>query len=279
MAIGAGLYYVLFVLKVIPFSAVSTVELIAAAGLGFVIITVLGREITKVAVRLFGERRGSMVYSVYRFIAYIALALSLLALVGVSGTELLAGGTFAGLVLGLAGQTVLANIVAGVMILFTRPYEIDDRITFTTWQFGVIAPIYPPKFYSNDLLTPGYSGIVRDIGLAYTEIRLDDGPMIKVPNNVMAQAAIVSHDLSERWVRTKYEVPSTIEPGRFLSEVSKAVKKNEWVTQPDSVQVMLNAATSTVYVVSVDALCRGQYEEPPRSSILLDLMSTVEALK
>lgn len=277
VAVGAGLYYVLFVLKVIPLSTSSVVELVVTAALGFFVITLLGREVSKVSIRLLGERRGSMVFSVYRFMAYVALAFALLAIAGVTGTELLAGGTFAGLVLGLAGQTVLSNIIAGMMILFTRPYEIDDRITFMTWQFGMVAPAYPPKFYSNDFLMPGYSGVVKDIGMAYTVVKLDEGPMMKVPNNMMIQAAVVSHDLKERWVRTKYEVPASVEPTKLIAEITDVVKKNEWVTRPDSVRVMVNAVTSSIYVVSVDAICRGQFEEPPRSSILLDMMKTVTA--
>lgn len=273
---GAGLYYALYVLHVLPLSASGVVKLSVAAGLGLLVITILGREVSSVSKRVLGDRRGSMVFVVFRFLAYIALALVLLALVGVSGTDLLAGGTFAGLVLGLAAQTVLSNVVAGLMIILARPYEVDDRVTFFTWQFGVIAPAYPPKFYSNDLLIPGYSGTVRDVGLAYTIVQLDEGPLMKVPNSMMAQAAIVSHsDVTERWVRTKYEIPASLKPDGLVDELLEKVKKNAWVTKPESVRVLINAATSTVYVVSVDAICKGQFEDQPRSSILLDIMRTV----
>lgn len=276
---GAALYYSIYYFHLIPVSASLAIKLTVAAVLGFFVITFLGKEVSSVSRRALGERRGSMIFVVYRFLAYIALALALLAIVGVSGTGLLAGGTFAGLVLGLAGQTVLSNIISGLMIILARPYEVDDRVTFFTWQYGLIAPAYPPKFYSNDFLIPGYSGTIRDIGLAYTLVQLDDSTSMKIPNSVMVQAAIVSHDVNERWVRTKYEVPTLLEPETLISQLQEVVKKNEWVNKPDSVRVMVNAVASSSYVVTIDALCKGQFEEPPRSSILLDIMRTVKGLQ
>ena len=165
------------------------------------------------------------------------------------------------------------------MIILARPYEVDDRVTFFTWQYGLIAPAYPPKFYSNDFLIPGYSGVIKDIGLIYTLVQLDDTPMMKVPNSVMVQAALVSHDVKERWVRVKYEVLASMEPDSLVEALTEKIKKNEWITNPDTVRVLVNAATSTVFVVSVDAMCKGQYEEPPRSSILLDIMKVVRSVQ
>ena len=178
---GIGLYYALHVLMIFPVTASTAILLVAVIVLGFLLITLLGRELKKVSSKILGNRHGSIVYEVYRFISYVVLAFILLAIVGVSGTELLAGGTFAGLILGLASQTVLSNYIAGLMVIFARPFEVDDRVTIFTWQYGAIAPAYPPRFYSNDILMPGYSGVVKEIGLAYTNIELDEGPTMKIP--------------------------------------------------------------------------------------------------
>ncbi len=279
IAIGIGLYYTLYVLHVIPLSSSVIVKLAVATAAGLAIITLVGREVSSVSRRLLGEKRGSMLFVVFRFVAYTLLALVILALAGVSGTDLLAGGTFAGLVLGLAGQTVLSNIIAGVMIILARPYEVDDRVTFLTWQFGLIAPAYPPKFYSNDFLMPGYSGKVSDIGLAYSTVALDEGTIMKIPNSLMVQAAIVSHEIEERVVRTKYEVPSSLDPELVIGKVEERIRKNQWVTKPDSVKVVIEAMGQNSYVIAIDAVCKGTFEAPPRSSILLELMKTMKELQ
>ncbi|MHB8565540.1 MAG: mechanosensitive ion channel family protein [Nitrososphaerales archaeon] len=278
VVVGIVLYYALYVYDFVPFSFSVAVKLAVALALGYFVITFLGREIKTISSRFLGERRGSMAFVVYRFVSYIVLALVLLGIAGISGTALLAGGTFAGLVLGLAGQTVLSNIIAGIMVIIARPYEVDDRITFFSWQYGVIAPAYPPKFNSQDFLMPGYSGRVLDIGLAYTILQLDDGTTMKIPNSVMVVAAVVSHELKERWVRTKYEVSTTLDPKDLVPALVETLKKNEWITNRDSLSVLINVATPSSYVLSIDAICKGNFEDPPRSSILLDIMNTVKAL-
>ncbi len=161
IVVGVLLYFALYKYNILPISSNVLVEDVVAAVLGIVIIFFLGKEIELVSSRLFGPKRGNMIFVVFRFVSYIVLGLVLLAIAGASPTALLAGGTFAGLVLGLAAQTVLSNIIAGVMIILARPYEVGDRITFFTWQYGLIVPAYPPKFYSHETLMPGYSGLVQ----------------------------------------------------------------------------------------------------------------------
>ncbi|MDG6904381.1 MAG: mechanosensitive ion channel family protein [Nitrososphaerota archaeon] len=282
VVVGVLLFYVLYVYKIVPagfLQADRLVEAAVAAVLGFVVITALGREIGAISSRLFGQKHANMIIIVFRFVSYIVLALVILAIFGASPTALLAGGTFAGLVLGLAAQTVLSNIIAGVMIILARPYAVNDRITFFTWQYGLIVPTYPPKFFSHDSLMPGYSGEVLYIDLAYTKLQLDDGPMIKVPNSIMVQAAIVSHELKERLVRAKYEIPNTIDPNVAIEALSETLKKNQWITKPESIVILINSTTPTSYIVSIDSQCKGNMEEQPRSSILLDVMQVVSKLK
>lgn len=278
IVVGVLLYFALYKYDIIPISSDRLVEDAVAAAVGIVAIFFLGKEIEVVSSRLFGPKRGNMIFVVFRFIAYIVLALVLLTIAGASPTALLAGGTFAGLVLGLAAQTVLSNIIAGIMIILARPYEVGDRITFFTWQYGLVVPAYPPKFYSHETLMPGYSGLVQDIGLAYSKMQLDDGPSIKVPNSVMVQAAVVSHELKQRWVRTKYDIPNSIDPNEAISALTEALKKNQWVVNPDSIKILVNVMTTTIFVVSIDALCKGNMEEEPRSSILIDVMQVVNKL-
>ncbi|MDG6996579.1 MAG: mechanosensitive ion channel family protein [Nitrososphaerota archaeon] len=279
IAVGALFYYALYIYRLIPFSMSEIIELVLAVVLGYVVITFLAREIRSLATKVMGPRKGNAVFTTFRFFAYIVLAIVLLSIVGLTGQELLAGGTFAGLVLGLAGQTVLSNIMAGTMLILSRPYEVGDRVTFSTWQFGMIAPIYPPKFYSNDYLIPGYTGTVADIGLLYSVVRADEGTSMKIPNSIMIQAAIVSHDVKERWVRTRYEVPASIDPKSLIEELKSALATNEWIANPDSIHILVNTTTLSSYVITIDAACKGAFEEPPRSAILLLIMQKVAELK
>jgi small-conductance mechanosensitive channel len=72
-----------------------------------------------------------------------------------------------GLVIGLAAQTTLSNFVAGVLIAFTQPLRLGDRVTVN-----------------------GEEGIVEEIGLIYTFVRLDDRSRLVIPNAKLASDTI-----------------------------------------------------------------------------------------
>ncbi len=275
-AVGAiAAYLFLRGLRYVPPSYDRYLEGALVATFGILTIWLVGRALHLESRARFGADRAYRVLDVYRLVAYFLVFLIVLYALGINGTALLAGGTFAGLVIGLAAQTALGNVVSGVMLLLARPFREGDRVTLSTWQFPFLGPAYPPKFYSDDLLVLGYTGTVHSIGIAYTQIRRDDGTFVRVPNNLVIQAAVLAHDVTERWVRTKYEVPPQVDPKALLPLARERLQKNEWVVRPETVSVTVGAATASSYVVVVDAVCRGGYEEPPRSAFLIELIDIV----
>jgi len=279
LALGVTVYYTLYILKLVPLNFVLAIKLLVALGAGYFAIKVLSREIRLFVTKLAGEKRGNSASVLFEYISYILLGVALLALAGVNGTALLAGGTFAGLVLGLASQTVLSNIFAGALLLVSRPFEVGDRITLMTWQYSFTAPTIVPKFFSQDRIILGFSGRVVRISLNYTSVELDEGTTMKVPNNIMIQAAVIEQEVPERMVRARYEVPKPVDTRAIIDKVSERVKKNEWVIDPGSVRVYVEAITPSSVVLIIDARCRGSFEEAPRSSLLIDVEAVAEELR
>ncbi len=279
IVLAATLYLFLGVRGVVPSSLDRYLVAALVAGVGVLLILFVGRALRRESERRLGPDRAYRVLDVYRLVAYVVVVLVVLYALGINGTALLAGGTFAGLVIGLAAQTALGNVIAGVTLLVVRPFREGDRITVSTWQYPFLGPAYPPKFYSDDLLVIGFTGVLRSIGIAYTVLRRDDGTLVRLPNNVVIQAAVLAHDVAERWVRTKYEVSPDVDPKVLLPLAEERLRQNPWVTQPGSLRVSVGAATTTSYVIVVDALCRGALEEPPRSDILIELIHLVGGLK
>jgi small conductance mechanosensitive channel len=275
---GVEVYYLVESLHVVPPSYALWLRVAVVAAIGYLVVVVVGRMLLAGAQRWTGAKHAGLIHSAYRLIAYVVLALAVLYAAGVNGYALLAGGTFAGLVIGLASQTALANFISGIVLLVARPFDPGDRITLVSSQYNFLLPSYPPKFFSQDLLLPGFTGAVQDIGLVFTVLRLDDGPTVTLPNSLVIGAAIVGHSLPERWVRVKYEVPPSVPPEELLPRLTEVVQNNDWVIRPELVRAYVNQATLTSYIVSIDAMCRGNLEEPPRSSIYLDLMRVVREL-
>ncbi|MGC9071352.1 MAG: mechanosensitive ion channel family protein [Acidilobus sp.] len=221
-----------------------------------------------------GPANASSVAFIIRLTGYTIAFVGFLAIIRVSVTEALAAGGFAGLVVGLASQYVLSNILSGVMLIVTRPYKVGDRITFTSWQYGLLAPAYPPKFFSQDFLIPGYTGTVTEITLMYTVITTDDNVPLKVPNSIMAQAAIFLHSEADyRRARTKYEVPKDVDPDLIITRVKEEVSKLPFVVGEPS--VMLLDTSQSTYVLAVDVNSRGLTEEAARSEVIKLLIRVV----
>ncbi|WP_420463403.1 mechanosensitive ion channel family protein [Candidatus Palauibacter sp.] len=113
----------------------------------------------------------------------VVLALSEL---GINVTPLLAGAGVMGLALSLAAKDTLSNLIAGVLLIVDRPFQVGDRIELWT------AP--------NET---GSWGDVIEIGLRATKIRNPDNLVIVVPNNQIMQRDITNYTMSGQHIRLR----------------------------------------------------------------------------
>lgn len=117
-----------------------------------------------------------------------ALVLLLLFLVfGTDVQSIFFGSAFLGIVLGLAAQTVLSNVFSGITLVASAPFTAGDRISLISASYGALAPSHP-----HETLYPSYTGTVRDTGLIYTVLQLDNGRIARIPNSVVLQALVVN---------------------------------------------------------------------------------------
>ena len=89
------------------------------------------------------------------------------------GTALLASAGVISLVVGIAAQNTLGQLIAGLALLFYRPFEIDDVVT---------------------VLTPSgkeETGKVKRFTLGYTRLQSANGSWIVVPNSVMLASVLI----------------------------------------------------------------------------------------
>jgi len=112
----------------------------------------------------------SFVTQLVRYTILILVMVAVLAQFGVQTTSIIAVLGVAGLAVGLALQGTLANIAAGVLLLFLRPFKIGEYID-----------------------AGGIAGTVREIGLFATEFKSYDGIFVMVPNSQLASAAITNY--------------------------------------------------------------------------------------
>ena len=102
------------------------------------------------------------------FVLYAHLVPQLRAL----GTALLAGVSVVSVVVGLAAQNTLGNLIAGLSLVLYRPIRVGDKVQLTS-----------PK----GLIT----ATAESVSLGYTVLRDADGQEVIVPNSVMVSSIVI----------------------------------------------------------------------------------------
>jgi MscS family membrane protein len=102
-----------------------------------------------------------------RIILIVVAVLFWLDNIGLKISTLLAGLGVGGLAVALAAQDTLKNLLGSIMILLDKPYNVGQRI-----------------------VADGYDGIVEEIGLRSTRLRLLTGHQTTIPNDEMAKIGI-----------------------------------------------------------------------------------------
>jgi potassium efflux system protein len=78
------------------------------------------------------------------------------------------------LVAGISLSTPLGNLGSGVLLAFTQPVRLGDRVTVGE-----------------------HTGVVRAISLSYTTLVTDEGPHVYVPNQRMVSEMLINRSVGE----------------------------------------------------------------------------------
>jgi small-conductance mechanosensitive channel len=135
---------------------------------------------------------------------------------------LLASSAILGLVIGFAARSTLANGVAGLLIAFSQPVRLGDRVEID-----------------------GVTGTVEEIGLSYTFIRTASNSRLVIPNEKLASDTIRNLTIVSR--EQLAEVAVQIPLDKDLGAAVEALRSE---TAPDQAEVLLTglegAATLTL---------------------------------
>ena len=159
----------------------------------------------------------SFVTNLVRYAILVLVMIAVFAQFGIQTTSIIAVLGAAGLAVGLALQGTLANIAAGVLLLFLRPFRVGESI-----DAGSIA------------------GTVREIGLFSTELQTWDGIYLMVPNSQLASAAILNYSrLPTRRLNLVIGISYTDDIDKTLKVLSELLQNDERILDDPAHQVMV----------------------------------------
>jgi small-conductance mechanosensitive channel len=197
--------------------------------LGWLISKDLGRIAPAFFKRMDPATAGTVEFLI-RFITVAATALGALAVAGISLQALAVGGAFTAVVLGLAAQQTLGNLIAGMVLLSARPFRLGERVRLQAGAVGGTT-----------------EGIVSSLGLLYTTLSRGEDRIL-IPNNVVLSAVVVPVREPES-VDVRVKLGAGVRP----SEVQQLLDANVTTPTRSAPTVMLEEIDDDAVVVRVRA--------------------------
>ncbi|MFC1825495.1 mechanosensitive ion channel family protein [Thermodesulfobacteriota bacterium] len=161
--------------------------------------------------------------SVIIYITGVILALDIL---GVNIMPFIAGAGVAGIAIGFAAKDTLSNVIAGVLLIIDRPFEVGDRIEVWT------APQNSATW-----------GDVLDIGLRATKIRTTDNIVIIIPNNEIMMRDIINYTTITEEIRLR--IPIGIAYDADIRKAKESIERIsyelDWVMREKPTKVVVKS--------------------------------------
>jgi small-conductance mechanosensitive channel len=121
------------------------------------------------------EHQEGVAFRVLQIVVLVSAVLAALSIWGVNLGGLLVGAGFLGIVVGMAARQTLGSLIAGLVLMFARPFEIGDWVRIGDQQ-----------------------GIVTDITIINTRMRNVSGEQVVMPNDVVSQSTVINRSQDKR---------------------------------------------------------------------------------
>jgi small-conductance mechanosensitive channel len=169
---------------------------------------------------------------------------------GVDPRTLAVGGAFTAVVVGLAAQQTLGNLIAGMVLLSARPFRVGDRVRM---QGGGLAGTV--------------EGVVSSLGLLYTTLA-DGDDQIMVPNSVVLSVAIVP--LREP---AGVDLRARLRPGVTPSDIQRLLEETLMTPVRGEPHVTLEELDGDEVVVRIQAVPENASDGPRLASEVLSAVA------
>jgi small conductance mechanosensitive channel len=231
-----------------PVQIATTVVLIV---LGWQIARDVGRALGPTLFRRLDPGTAGTVGFLIRLV-FVGLAIIVaLRVAGLDPRTLAVGGAFTAVIVGLAAQQTLGNLIAGTVLLSARPFRVGERVRL---QGGGIAG--------------QIEGIVSSLGLLYTTFAQGEDHVM-IPNSVVLNVAIVPLREPDG-VDLRARLPADVTPLEVQELLDSAIQ-TPVRSQP---QITLEELDGDEVVVRISATPERPSDGPRLASEVLEAVST-----
>jgi small conductance mechanosensitive channel len=146
---------------------------ILLAAIGWRFARDLGRAMGPRLLSRFDPGVASTISFLVQLVTLLVVVIVALRVMNVETRAIAVGGALTAVVLGLAAQSTLGNVVAGMVLLASRPVRVGERVRLQGGSLGAVV-----------------EGTIASVGLVYTTIARGNGTLL-VPNNAALSATVV----------------------------------------------------------------------------------------
>lgn len=145
--------------------------------------------------------------SIIVYLIGFSLAISMIEMLKPLAQSILAGAGILAIAVGFAAQQALGNIISGIFIVISKPYQINDRIS----------------------LNDGLRGIVEDISLRHTVIRNFENQRIIIPNSIISEQVLINSNYTDSQICRFVEVGISYDSD---IDLAKKIMAEEIISHP-----------------------------------------------
>jgi small-conductance mechanosensitive channel len=182
-------------------------------------ITLVGAEIKKIlklkALSNVTQSKIVLINYFFNLLLYTIASIIILSLFHINLYSLVTSGILIAAIIAIAAQSVIVNVLSGLMIAISNPLRLNQKVWIFPWSSSsplmtLQLAVFGQKYYSQDVLyTQGVKGIVKDLTLNYVKIYSELDEIVNVPNGLVALGAFQLASRSGRF-DIRYEVPKNM---------------------------------------------------------------------
>ena len=165
-------------------------QIIQVGIIGYLVVEIIAKTAFRIALATqHSERTAKSIRSITRISGAIAIAVVAVSYLSQNAAVAATIGTMSALVIGFASQNLLGNMIAGVYIAITRPFNMGDMITVF-----------------------GNTGNVHDIGLLNCDLLMKNGNIVRIPSTSLLTTPITIILQTEDSAKTQKQQASETSP-------------------------------------------------------------------
>lgn len=229
---------------------ITVLTVIVLVGLGWALARDVGRGLGPALFRRLDPATAGTVGFLIRLATLILALVVALQVAGIEAKTLALGGAFTAVVLGLAAQQTLGNLIAGTVLLSARPFRVGERVRL---QGGPLAG--------------QVEGTVSSLGLLYTTFATGEDSVM-VPNSVVLNVAVLPLREPEA-VNLRARLRAGMTPG----DLQELLEKSLQTPLRDSPRITLEELDGDEVVVLISATPRVASQGRHLASELLSVVS------